>query len=383
MKILIAGQAKTGTTGLLYLVSNSLNSKFKILFEPEVCTDDVKQNNENVIAKILISPKFVVDSFLDFEKKITIVRDPRDRIVSSLLYSQFHSSYINDVLAIQDICDCLEKKESAPSQVSIKQILLTIGKWTGNKNENGYRIKSLEKVLKLFDDYIKLTPDALLYKYEDFVTGKYSKLEEHLGFLMTGKAEVPDSLQRVNRTKGYGDWRNWFTKEDVDIYKPVLSPWLAKYGYDPDDWELNENPLIERDHCSGYYMRLLNEKNVKATKGGKINAGKRMSAAKYVLTGTLNKVESRLVSGWAIGISTDEPVQIILLHKGEEIAKTIANKPRPALKEKGIHPTGLCGFVFKFKSDSCLRVGDEVEVVPLNQAFTIKNSPCVVGPSPK
>ena len=41
MKILIAGLAKTGTTGLLYLIANSFDKKPRLLFEPKKCPADL------------------------------------------------------------------------------------------------------------------------------------------------------------------------------------------------------------------------------------------------------------------------------------------------------------------------------------------------------
>ncbi len=387
MRILIAGLAKTGTTGLHFLVVNSFSQskseffqKPKLLFEPSECPSELLTSNENIIAKVLIGKHLNVGSFSSFNKKITIVRDPRDRIISSLLYSQFHADYVNDIHAIQEIKALLEKKEATPSGISIKELLQNIGKLTGNENRELNHRKAVEASLKLFDDYVDQMPDSLLYKYESFVSGEYLPLEQYLGFAMSGKADVPESLSRVNRTKDSGDWRNWFTEEDVEIYKPIISPWLTKYGYDSSDWRLNEKPQIAKDHCSAYFMRLIGEKAKKPHKPKKnIVAQVKKTSKERKLTGVIQKAQPGLISGWVVGDNPNVPIRVALLVDGKKIAETIANKPRPAIKQKGWHLTGLCGFVFRFKPEKYLTSGTQVSVQPINSDFKIGNSPCMVS----
>lgn len=269
MKILIAGLAKTGTTGLLYLIVNSVGNGLKLLFEPQECPADLKTESGNVVVKVLIGSQLNVASFAHFDKKITIVRDPRDRIISVLLYSQYHANYLSDYERVCVVRECLEKKESSPSSVSIREILEVIGRVSGKPNMAGNRPKAVKAELVWLDDYVEVFPDGFLYKYEDFVSEDFAQLEKHLGVPLSGKAEVPGNFKRVNRTKTYGDWRNWFTAEDVQVYKPILAPWLKKYGYDAEDWEINAVPTIEREHCSGYFMRLVEEYREKASSKAK------------------------------------------------------------------------------------------------------------------
>jgi hypothetical protein len=112
----------------------------------------------------------------------------------------------------------------------------------------------------LFDAYVTETRDALLYEHEDLVEGRYQGLERFLGFPISGKADVPKfAEQRVVRTKGLSDWRNWMTESDAEFFRPLLDPVLEKYGYDSHDWNMNRDPVIAPAHCSEYFLRLVSE----------------------------------------------------------------------------------------------------------------------------
>lgn len=393
MKILIAGLAKTGTTGMLYLIANSFRKKPTLLFEPKTCPPETATSSADVVAKVLISKELDAASFAHFDKKITIVRDPRDRMISALLYSQFHANYVRDDEKVGFVHEWLKKKEADPSSVSLVEIFRVLGQAAG-KTKN---MKNIGKAgLGLFDDYVAAIPDALLYKYEDFVSGQYVPIERHLGMPMAGQAEVPDHLNRVVRTKGYGNWRNWMTREDVEIFRPLLSPWLEKYGYDASDWQLNDQQVIDPAHCSDYFMRVVEEARKKPVPAathaantdpdrGQVESHKpeEAGAAKRkisrTLTGNVVKAEPGVVAGWAIGSNPERPVGVELWVNGNLVATMLADNPRPAFKANGIHPTGLCGFAFRLKQKNHLKAGDEVLIKPVGEALNLLNNPRIVS----
>lgn len=365
MKILIAGLAKTGTTGLLYLIANSFGKKPKLLFEPKECPANLNAGSNDVIAKVLIASNLNATSFAHFDKKITIVRDPRDRIVSLLLYNQFSETYLTDAERVRAVFECLVRKESDPSRMSIREVLEFIADVSGRKvNIFAKHLESIRQQYSWLGEYVATTPDTLLYKYEDFVSGVYVPLEKHLGMQITGAAEVPEKLNRVTRTKGFGDWRNWFTVDDVQKYRPSLTPWLEKYGYDADDWTLNAEPSITPEHCSKYFMRLVEERRWVQSRS---------------LKGIILRADQKVVSGWVIGADPNHPIRVALLINGNEVAQAVADKSRPGIKEKGIHPSGMCGFDFRFEPGKALKIGDQVTVKPIGFDFIIKNSPCLVS----
>ena len=64
------------------------------------------------------------------------------------------------------------------------------------------------------------------------------------------------------RKKAVGDWRHWFTEEDVDLFKPAYLPYMELIGYDCDDWALSEHPVIEPEYSSMYIQRLAQMKTI-------------------------------------------------------------------------------------------------------------------------
>ena len=78
--------------------------------------------------------------------------------------------------------------------------------------------------------------------------------------------------------------------------------------------------------------------------------------------GRIIRAEPEIVAGWVIGDDYENPVRVGLFVNGEEISQMLANKMRKGTKERGIHPSGCCGFVFRFNSKNRLKVGDEIAI---------------------
>jgi hypothetical protein len=60
----------------------------------------------------------------------------------------------------------------------------------------------------------------------------------------------------VVRKKIDGDWRIWFTEEDVRLFKPAFGAYMEVMGYDLNDWRLDPNPVIEPEYSSVYMQSL-------------------------------------------------------------------------------------------------------------------------------
>lgn len=371
MKILIVGLPKTGTTALLFLIAKSLGKQPVILFEPKVCPAGLESNNGDVIAKVLLNPDVDATSFAHFDKKITIVRDPRDFIVSALLYSQYHANYLKDDDRVRIMRECLVRKESDPAGVSIREILDVMGKVSTNPDRAARHRESMRTTLARFDKYVATVADGFLYRYEDFVSRKYEPLAQCLGIPISGTALVPDELKRVERTKGHGDWRNWFTPEDVRDYQPILAGWLKKYGYDAEDWALNPTPSIAPKHCSEYFMRLVREIRENPLETSHVTNS----------IGHLDTVNELVCGGWAFyPEQSGEAAKVRILVNGRLVRVVEARQPRADVKKQGIHPTGLCGFRFQWAAGTAPRPGDKVEAWAEGDAKALGGSPRFVDP---
>ena len=108
-------------------------------------------------------------------------------------------------------------------------------------------------------EFVKsLGSDWFLFTFEDMVANEFDALNDYLGFEVKGDATVPSTSgkAKVIRKRTIGDWRHWFTEEDVALFKPAFIPYMELIGYDCSDWSLSPDPLIEPEYSSEYMQRL-------------------------------------------------------------------------------------------------------------------------------
>jgi hypothetical protein len=106
-------------------------------------------------------------------------------------------------------------------------------------------------------DFVEsLGGEWFLFKYEDMVAGKYVGLNKYLGFEVEKDGKVPEAYGKVVRKRASGDWRHWFTEEDVEAFKSAYLPYMDIIGYDCNDWALTPNPVIEPQYSSVYMQSL-------------------------------------------------------------------------------------------------------------------------------
>lgn len=383
MKVLVAGLPKTGTTALMYLIANSLPPVTRKLMEPDSCPSEFLDEPGDAVAKILIKPKVDFESFSRFEKKIAIVRDPRDRMVSDLLYSQFHAPYLDDNARVSRALEALRKKESSPGSVPFIELVRILGELAGGNDPVKRHMHGIGQKDKWFHDAVDRLAYPFLYHYEDFVAGRYRVIEQYLGVPLIGDAKVPDGVRRVVRTKSSGDWRNWFTAVDIEVYRPLLSPELHRQGYG-DDWTISESPVIDQQHCSAYFLRLVDEYREDARKKPQMQKTimKSSFSKEARSAGRLGRVTPEAVAGWAFAHSGNQPLEVELWVNGTLRQRAVADKPRPNLKIKGVHPSGECGFIFRLKQGEQLRPGDKVDVKPVGEMFSLTSSPRILQVDP-
>ena len=150
------------------------------------------------------------------------------------------------------------KKEKDPASISFAELC----RYSGHND----RPRSIENVVAeeqvrydRMHAFVKgLGDNWFLFKYEDMISGNFELLNEYLGFAVKADGEVPVSTgkAKVVRKKASGDWRQWFTEQDVELFKPAYRAYMELIGYDPNDWALNENPVIEPEYSSVYIQNL-------------------------------------------------------------------------------------------------------------------------------
>jgi hypothetical protein len=93
------------------------------------------------------------------------------------------------------------------------------------------------------------------------------------------------------------------------------------------------------------------------------------------IRGRIDQVLPRRITGWVIQSNRDEPTQIRLLINDKRELSVIADQPRPDIRERGLHPTGHCGFQIQLAADEALSPGDRVRAFVAPDGIELTNSP--------
>ena len=263
MKIFILGTGKSGTTALVYKVAGGLpNCQAFSGGKPGKYLGDY----ENAVYKHTFeeSKGKSFELYLNhlkeehYDRKIWMARDPRDVAVSRMLYrwqrgnkgqKEQYLAHLNLVL----------KKEKDPGSVSFSEIYryARFNQWPITIEE----VFEEERVrYQRMHDFVKCLEDEwFFFTYENMVNKNFDGLNNYLGFNVLADAEVPKSTgkAKVIRKKASGDWRHWFTTDDVKLLKPAYRPYMELTGYDCEDWQISPEPEIEPEYSSVYMQNLL------------------------------------------------------------------------------------------------------------------------------
>jgi hypothetical protein len=259
---LILGTGKTGTTVMVYKVSGGLPNchafsgghpgKYVGNYENAVYkhTYEERKGKSFEIFREHLNKEH-------YDRKIWMARDPRDAAVSRMLY-RWHKGFEGKKKQYEAHLDLVLKKENDPLAVPFFEIC----RYTGH---NGWP-RSVDQVVQeeanRYQQMVKfvgeLESDWFSFTFEDMVAGKFDALNTYLGFEVQADATVPSASgkAKVIRKKSTGDWRHWFTAEDVEIFKPAFTPYMELIGYDCDDWSPDPNPRIEPEYSSVYMQNL-------------------------------------------------------------------------------------------------------------------------------
>jgi hypothetical protein len=257
MRAVVFGLGKTGTTALFFKLKQAMAGDTHCLFEPRTFVPP-PVSTSSVLAKVLLGYNRDVDptGFFSFDRKLLLTRDPRDTLVSRVLYDIYNEPAIcADDRNVERFVSLVRRKEADPRGTSLKAI---IDLFDGMARRAMLPRATRDAGVAL--DFQCRHTDLFRYPYEDLVRSEYSRLEAHLGFsVSSGTAAVPPEFMRIVRTKQAGNWRHWLTAADVDYFRPRYAPYIEANGYS-DDWTLAREPVIPREHASDYVMRLVIER---------------------------------------------------------------------------------------------------------------------------
>jgi hypothetical protein len=273
VKVVIFGLAKSGTTALFYKIKDSLPPGTISLFEPtsfgarDILRARLRAARRGhwappVLAKVLPwdSRAVRIEDFDRFDRQVILVRDPRDRLVSHLLYRSYNAAFVREEAAVAAFLALLRQKEADPLSVPMMRLLRTFDRLERAAGSPAswrerYQDRGVLRPLRFHDE----RPNLPVFRYEQLVDEEFEPLETILGLSLGGVATVPRELKRVVRTKGYGAWRDWFTPDDVERLRPILEPYCERY-YPNAEWCLNASPKLDPKYGSLYVESVINER---------------------------------------------------------------------------------------------------------------------------
>lgn len=203
MKTVIAGLGKTGTTALFFKIKQALPADTWCLFEPRTF-EASPGHTGHVLAKVLIGFNRTTDisSFRAFDKKLFLIRDARDTLVSRVMYDIYNEpTMCSDDARVDAFVSLLRRKEANSSSTSLGDIIDLFD-----------RMSHRPLLPRATEDpgmalgFQRHEPDFIPYRYEDLVRTDFAAVESYLGFAVgPGAASVAAEYGRVVRAKSCGD----------------------------------------------------------------------------------------------------------------------------------------------------------------------------------
>jgi hypothetical protein len=262
MQVMLLGVGKSGTTAILYKIADGLpNCRAFSGGMPGKYIGDY----ENAVYKHTYEERkgkgfetyrrhFAVQSY---DRKIWMARDPRDVAVSRVLY-RFHKGTFLLKKQFESYYNLILQKEKDPASVPFFEICRYAGYDTCPVSREKVAAEETVRYARMRDFVETLGSDWIIFKYEDMIQGKFEQINRYLGFELKQRAEVPkgSGKDKVVRKKGFGDWRHWFTPEDITLFKQAYLPYMKAVSYDCEDWALADKPLIDPRYSSLYIKNL-------------------------------------------------------------------------------------------------------------------------------
>jgi hypothetical protein len=201
-----------------------------------------------------------MDDFERFDRQILIVRDPRDRLVSNLLYRSYNAHFVRGEAEALEWLRLLRLKEADPGSVAVIDLVEAfdaLERAAGAQSDwvERYQERGVARPLRFHGE----RPRLHVFRYEQLIEERFEELEGFLGVRLTGSATLPPLLRRVVRTKSSGAWRRWFTPGDVAAFQPIFRPYLDHY-YPAADWDLGGPRRLDPELGSLYVERVINER---------------------------------------------------------------------------------------------------------------------------
>lgn len=259
---MLLGVGKSGTTGMLYKIADGLPNcrafsggmpgKYVGHYENAVYKHTYEERKgkgfDTYRRHFAVQP---------YDRKIWMARDPRDVAVSRILY-RFHKGTFLRTGQFKAYFNLILQKEKDPASIPFYEIYRYAGHGHWPVGKEDVAREETVRYGRMADFVRSLGDQWFVFKYEDMVQEKLDSINRYLGFKLKRRAEVPkgSGKDKVVRKKGSGDWRHWFTPEDIALFKPAYLPYMEAVDYDGEDWALTENPRIDPRFSSLYVKNL-------------------------------------------------------------------------------------------------------------------------------
>jgi hypothetical protein len=188
-----------------------------------------------------------------FDRRIFILRDPRDNVISRLVYYAGTRLKTAEPALREAVLEKFRAKERDPESVSVLELFQAVDALMGGHDGARHARRIACRPSSFFADGDK---GFLRLRYEDFVDGRLEGLAHYVGFEIQPDSETAPRLRRVSRTRSHGYWRSWFTDEDHDFFVTAAEEDLRRMGY-ADLAPYRGNKAIGPNEISEYFERQL------------------------------------------------------------------------------------------------------------------------------
>lgn len=270
MNVLVFGQGKSGTTVVAKMLQHSLPGA-GFLMEPKSEAEVASKRGRDLVVKILygqwkenlsgLTTVLRNEGAMHFDRIVKMLRDPRDQAISSFFYNFYHVALDNHPSdeQLRELVALVQAKEEHPQAISFTKLCAETNRVLGWKGYSSAWIMTESGFVanRAYWDFLcSLGNFGYLLRYEDFIQGKLGGLQSYLGFALSSRRELGE-YERTKRSASSGNWREFFTWEDVDLLRPLTGDLLAEMGY--ADWELRPVERLNPAHFSEYVLRLVRE----------------------------------------------------------------------------------------------------------------------------
>jgi hypothetical protein len=262
---LVIGLSKSGTTIIASVIQNSI-AQARLMIEPRTVAVIEKIGRIGVpwVVKLLYDHWLDRPSLLDGivrgetgfrpDRIVAIVRDPRDRMVSALMYRAYECVLLGaGERQVDAWIEIVRDKEAHPGKHSLIDLFAHFARIF-------QVVDSVDSFCASFADYAawiaRYGERMHVLRYEDFVAGDTAALSAYLGLRLSESRDIDASLRRLGRTKGSGAWRTMLLPPDVAYLRERYGAVLEKHGY--GDWAIGPGRL-EAAQGSDYVRKIARE----------------------------------------------------------------------------------------------------------------------------